>query len=66
MVDSSATGVYMTNKPDLPATLRVLRAKLTLTQEQLADRLGVSFATVNHAYEYLLRKFADGSGQSAG
>jgi Type I restriction-modification system methyltransferase subunit len=37
----------MTNKADLPATLRSLRAKLALTQEQLADRLGVSFATVN-------------------
>jgi len=31
----------------LPATLRTLRAKLALTQEQLAERLGVSFATVN-------------------
>ena len=28
-------------------TLRSIRAKLNLTQEQLADRLGVSFATVN-------------------
>lgn len=37
----------MTNKADLPTALRSLRAKLTLTQEQLADRLGVSFATVN-------------------
>jgi type I restriction enzyme M protein len=27
--------------------LRAIRAKLNLTQEQLADRLGVSFATVN-------------------
>ncbi|MYC97570.1 MAG: N-6 DNA methylase [Caldilineaceae bacterium SB0661_bin_32] len=32
---------------DIPATLRVLRANLDLTQEQLAERLGVSFATVN-------------------
>jgi len=31
----------------LPATLRAIRAKLDLTQEQLAERLGVSFATVN-------------------
>lgn len=30
-----------------PATLRAIRAKLNLTQEQLAERLGVSFATVN-------------------
>lgn len=37
----------MTNKADLPTTLRILRAKLALTQEQLAERLGVSFATVN-------------------
>lgn len=37
----------MTKSTDLPATLRTLRAKLALTQEQLADRLGVSFATVN-------------------
>jgi type I restriction enzyme M protein len=37
----------MTNKADLPTTLRSIRAKLSLTQEQLADRLGVSFATVN-------------------
>lgn len=28
-------------------TLRTIRAKLNLTQEQLAERLGVSFATVN-------------------
>lgn len=32
---------------DVPATLRAIRANLNLTQEQLADRLGVSFATVN-------------------
>ncbi len=32
---------------NLPATLRAIRAKLNLTQEQLAERLGVSFATVN-------------------
>jgi type I restriction enzyme M protein len=37
----------MTNKAGLPTTLRAIRAELTLTQEQLADRLGVSFATVN-------------------
>ncbi len=30
-----------------PALLRGIRAKLDLTQEALADRLGVSFATVN-------------------
>lgn len=32
---------------DIPAVLRAIRGKLDLTQEQLADRLGVSFATVN-------------------
>ena len=37
----------MINISRLPATLRTIRAKLSLTQEQLAERLGVSFATVN-------------------
>jgi|GEM_PF-32148 len=37
----------MTDTAALTATLRSIRAKLNLTQEQLADRLGVSFATVN-------------------
>ncbi|MDR2031833.1 MAG: helix-turn-helix transcriptional regulator [Azoarcus sp.] len=37
----------MTNKADLPTTLRALRTRLALTQEQLAARLGVSFATDN-------------------
>lgn len=38
----------MTNQTaSLPVTLRAIRAKLNLTQEQLAERLGVSFATVN-------------------
>jgi type I restriction enzyme M protein len=37
----------MTDFPDIPAALRVLRSKLGLSQEQLAERLGVSFATVN-------------------
>ncbi|MBJ6765410.1 N-6 DNA methylase [Myxococcaceae bacterium JPH2] len=31
----------------MAATLRSIRARLNLTQEQLAERLGVSFATVN-------------------
>jgi type I restriction enzyme M protein len=38
---------YMTNTPDFPAILRATRAALNLTQDQLAERLGVSFATVN-------------------
>lgn len=32
---------------DVPSTLRAIRSTLELTQEQLAERLGVSFATVN-------------------
>jgi type I restriction enzyme M protein len=37
----------MTQQSDFPAILRATRAALNLTQEQLAERLGVSFATVN-------------------
>jgi len=37
----------MTNAEAVAATLRSIRSKLDLTQEQLAERLGVSFATVN-------------------
>jgi type I restriction enzyme M protein len=37
----------MTSQPNFPAVLRSVRAALNLTQEQLAERLGVSFATVN-------------------
>lgn len=37
----------MTSPAPLPATLRSIRAALDLTQEQLGERLGVSFATVN-------------------
>jgi type I restriction enzyme M protein len=37
----------MTQDTSIPGLLRALRGKLNLTQEQLADRLGVSFATVN-------------------
>jgi type I restriction enzyme M protein len=37
----------MTDKQAITATLRAIRAKMDLTQEQLAERLGVSFATVN-------------------
>ncbi|MDC8785995.1 N-6 DNA methylase [Roseateles koreensis] len=37
----------MTSQTDFPAVLRAIRATLDLTQEQLAERLGVSFATVN-------------------
>lgn len=37
----------MTQDAHFPAFLRATRAALNLTQEQLAERLGVSFATVN-------------------
>ena len=37
----------MTNIASLPTLLRAIRTNLTLTQEQLAEHLGVSFATVN-------------------
>jgi len=37
----------MTKETSISATLRAIRAKLNLSQEQLAERLGVSFATVN-------------------
>jgi type I restriction enzyme M protein len=37
----------MTEQSNFPAILRSVRAALNLTQEQLAERLGVSFATVN-------------------
>ena len=37
----------ITELDDIPAALRSLRANLDLTQGQLAQRIGVSFATVN-------------------
>lgn len=37
----------MTDIDDIPTALRYIRDKLGLTQEQLGDTLGVSFATVN-------------------
>ncbi|KAF0109705.1 MAG: N-6 DNA methylase [Rhodospirillaceae bacterium] len=37
----------MTNTQTITAALRAIRANLDLTQKQLAERLGVSFATVN-------------------
>ena len=37
----------MTSQAGTPQLLQELRVKLNLTQEQLAERLGVSFATVN-------------------
>ena len=52
-IDPLTTGIYnayMTNIADrqsISPTLQAIRARLDLTQEQLAERLGVSFATVN-------------------
>ncbi len=37
----------ITESYDIPAALRTIRAHLDLTQEQLAERLGVSFASIN-------------------
>ena len=37
----------MTEPPDIPATLRAIRETLDLTQEELANRLDVSFASIN-------------------
>jgi len=37
----------MTDVVSVPATLRAIRSSLNLTQAELAERLGVSFATVN-------------------
>lgn len=37
----------MTEKQTIAAILRAIRSRMNLTQEQLAKRLGVSFATVN-------------------
>ena len=38
---------YLADHQTIPPTLQAIRARLDLTQEQLAERLGVSFATVN-------------------
>ena len=37
----------ITELSDIPAVLRAIRARLDLSQEQLAERLGVSFASIN-------------------
>ena len=37
----------ITESQSIPQTLQAIRSRLDLTQEQLAGRLGVSFATVN-------------------
>jgi len=37
----------ITELHDIPAVLRAIRSRLDLSQEQLAERLGVSFASIN-------------------
>jgi len=34
--------------PDIPALIRELRQQLNLTQEQFAQKVGVTYSTVNH------------------
>ena len=43
----TANMTNMTDRQSISPTLQAIRARLDLTQEQLAERLGVSFATVN-------------------
>jgi len=38
----------MRNNEDIPALVRELRQRLDLTQEQFAQRVGVTYSTVNH------------------
>jgi transcriptional regulator with XRE-family HTH domain len=35
-------------EPDIPALIKELRERLGLTQEQFAQRVGVTYSTVNH------------------
>ena len=43
----NANMANITDRQSISPTLQAIRARLDLTQEQLAERLGVSFATVN-------------------
>jgi len=38
----------MKNAGDIPALIKELRERLGLTQEQFAQKVGVTFSTVNH------------------
>lgn len=38
----------MRNNKDIPALVRELRQRLDLTQEQFAQKVGVTYSTVNH------------------
>lgn len=35
-------------EPDVPALVKKLRERLDLTQEQFAQKVGVTYSTVNH------------------
>ncbi|WP_447974568.1 helix-turn-helix domain-containing protein [Nitrospira sp. Kam-Ns4a] len=38
----------MRNNHDIPSLVKELRSRLDLTQEQFAQRVGVTYSTVNH------------------
>lgn len=38
----------MRNNKDIPTLVKELRARLHLTQEQFAQKVGVTYSTVNH------------------
>jgi len=38
----------MKNDTDIPGLIKELRKRLALTQEQFAQRVGVTYSTVNH------------------
>lgn len=38
----------MRNNQDIPALVKELRSRLDLTQEQFAQKVGVTYSTVNH------------------
>jgi len=44
---SRVRGVYMNNQ-NIPALIKELRERLDLTQEQFAQKVGVTYSTVNH------------------
>ncbi len=53
-------------EPDIPALVKRLRSELRLTQEKLAQKLGVSFSTVNQwengrrrPHPFLLRRLEE-------
>jgi DNA-binding XRE family transcriptional regulator len=40
--------IDMRNNQDIPALVKELRSRLDLTQEQFAQKVGVTYSTVNH------------------